>query len=172
VAEPVTIARAAPVCLVAARVRADDAPARDAVAGALGLSLPDGPASPSVSGSARLFWIAPDRYWFVRSDGNGPHEAARLHAALRGHHVSILDISDSRTVFTVAGSGSRALLVGGTGIDLHPRVFRRGSAALTRFAALSVLLTQVEETPSFELFADRAAEEYLAEWFSTGVRQL
>jgi sarcosine oxidase subunit gamma len=171
-AETVTIGRANPACLVAIRVRAEDAAARTAVTATLGMALPEGPSGPTIAAGARLFWIAPDHFWFAPTDRSGGAESAHLRGALQSHHVSILDVSDSRTVFTISGPGARALMAGGTGVDLHPLTFRPGTAALTRFTDIAVLLTQTEATPSFELFVERAAEDYVSRWLSTGVRHI
>ena len=116
--------------------------------------------------------MAPDHFWLSRSDKAGGGEAARLRAALGGRHVATVDISDSRTVFAAGGPAARDLLASGTGIDLHPRAFHTGAAALTRFASLPVLLTQTSDTPAFELFVERAAEDYVSQWLSEAKRNL
>jgi sarcosine oxidase subunit gamma len=168
-ADRVTIGRSPPTQLIAIRVRADDVAARAAVVEALGMELPSEPQRPSVARGSRIFWVAPDHFLLaVGTDGRAT--AAQLCDALRVWHIAVLDVTDTRTVFTVSGPAARELLAGGTGVDLHPRAFRTGGAALTRFAALSVLLTQISEVPAFELFAERAAEEYLWKWLNDAAR--
>jgi sarcosine oxidase, subunit gamma len=169
-AEAVTIAMAPPLKLVAVRVRADDFSARSALADAWGVALPDRPSRAGVAKSFRVFWIAPDHFWAMADADPGGVDAARLREDLRERHVAVLDITDSRTVFRVRGSGAREILAGGTGVDLHPRAFATGAAALTRFAALHVLLTQVSDEPAFEIVADRATERYLHQFLSEAAR--
>ena len=167
-ADHLEISRAARPQLLSLRVFADDDGARRALAERLGGSLPDGPQQPTRVGQARLFWITPDHFWLV----GGVYDATGLRCALAGRYIAVVDISDSRTVFTIGGTGARELLASGTGIDLHYRVFRTGMAALTRFASLAVLLTQIADTPSFELFVERPVEEYAWKWLDTAARDL
>jgi sarcosine oxidase subunit gamma len=167
-ADGIEITRAAPLPLLALRVRADDQGARRALAETLGGSLPDGPQQPTGIRQARLFWMAPDHFWLM----GGAYDATSMRRALADHHIAVVDISDGRTVFTIDGTGARELLAAGTGIDLHPRLFCTGMAALTRFASLAVLLTQTGDTPSFELFVERAVEDYAWKWLDATSRDL
>jgi sarcosine oxidase subunit gamma len=112
--------------------------------------------------------MAPDHFWLdVTGAGLTP---ALLRHVLRGHHVAVLDVTDAITVFTVSGPAAPTVLEGGTGIDLHPRAFCAGRAAVTRFAALPVLLTRRSDALSFEIFTERAAEEYMSKWLSEAKR--
>ena len=165
-AEAVTIAMAPPLRLVAVRVRAEDGATRTTLADAWGAALPDGPRRPVAAKGFRIFWIAPDHLWAMADAEPDAVDAARLRETLRDRHIAVLDITDSRTIFRVAGAGAREVLAGATGVDLHPRAFTTGAAALTRFAALPVLLTQVSDGPAFEIVADRPAETYLQQLLS------
>jgi heterotetrameric sarcosine oxidase gamma subunit len=118
-----------------------------------------------------LFWTAPDA---VLADARSAAAAAalvdRLRVGLAGHHAACHAIGDARARFDVTGAASRGLLVKGTGIDLDARVFAPGTAALTRFALLSVLLVCRDAAPSFSIFADRPIAAYLWDWLVDAAR--
>jgi heterotetrameric sarcosine oxidase gamma subunit len=143
--------------LVMLRLRAGDAQARAVAAAILDTGLPAGPAHPVLGAPQDLFWTAADL-------------VDRLRVGLAGHHAACHAIGDARARFDVTGAASRGLLVKGTGIDLDARVFAPGTAALTRFALLSVLLVCRDAAPSFSIFADRPIAAYLWDWLVDAAR--
>lgn len=167
----VVLAEAPASGLVVLRLRADDLAARAAAAAILGVRLPAGPAHPVLGAPHDLFWTAPDA---VLADAGTASAAAalvdRLRAGLAGHHAACHAIGDARVRFDVAGAAARGLLAKGTGIDLDARVFAPGTAALTRFALLPVLLVCRDATPGFSIFADRPVAAYLWDWLVDAAR--
>lgn len=157
--------------LVVLRLRADDDAARAAAAAILGVGLPAGPARPVLGAPHDLFWTAPDA---VLADAGTASAAAalvdRLRTGLVGHHAACHAIGDSRARFDIVGAGARGLLAKGTGIDLDARAFGPGSAALTRFALLPVLLVCRDAAPGFSVFADRPVGAYLRDWLVDAAR--
>ncbi len=154
--------------LVVLRVRADDLEARAAAAAALALALPVSPRRPERHPDLIAYWTAPNA-WLLA--GDAATIVARMRDALARSHVAIIDISDARTRFTIAGPAARDLLAKGTGIDLAPTQFVAGDAALTRFADLAVLLDCVSDAPLFHLIADRPATEHLWAWLLDAARE-
>ena len=157
--------------LVMLRLRGGDAQTRAVAAAILDTGLPAGPAHPVLGTPLDLFWTAPDA---VLADAGSAAAAAdlvdRLRAGLAGHHAACHAIGDARVRFDVTGAASRGLLVKGTGVDLDARVFAPGTAALTRFALLSVLLVCRDAAPGFSIFADRPVAAYLWDWLIDAAR--
>ncbi len=154
--------------LLALRIRADDPETRAATGAVLKLDLPATPRRPARHADLIVYWTAPNA-WLLAGDA-GPI-AASLHDALAGRHAAIVDVSDARTRFTIAGSAARHLLAKATSVDLAPSQFPPGDAALTRFADLSVLLHCVGDEPLFHLFADRPATQHLWIWLLDAARE-
>lgn len=152
--------------LIILRLRADDILAQAAVARALGSGLPQTPRQPLETAAFRIFWTAPNAWLIETRSGDAAALAARLSEALADQHAAVVEASDARTVFRISGAAARRLMAKGTGIDLHPRAFKAGEAALTRFAALTVLVHQISDEPAFVLYAERPAEDYLWTWFT------
>ena len=154
--------------LVALRIRADDHETRAMAGAALALQLPASPRRPARRADLIAYWTAPSA-WLLAGDAAAI--VARVSGVLAGAHAAIIDISDARTRFTIAGPAARDLLAKGTGIDLAPTQFGAGDAALARFADLAVLLDCVSDAPLFNLIADRPATEHLWAWLLDAARE-
>lgn len=157
--------------LIVLRLRADDPDARAIAAGVLGVTLPSGPARPVLGPAQDVFWTAPDAFLLDAGSAEvASNVAAGLRAALAGRHAACHPIGDARTRFEVAGDAAPGVLEKGTGIDLDPRVFTPGSAALARFASLTVLLVRRDAAPALAILADRPAGTYLWDWLTDAAR--
>lgn len=162
----------APAGLVVLRVRADDAESRRVLASSLGVALPASPSTPILAPAMRVFWTAPDA---LLLDAGSASDAAsltgRLARAVTGCHVAMHDASDARTRFVLIGARACAFLAKATSIDLDPRAFPVGAAAMTRFAGLTALLFHRDATPSFEVLVDRPLEAWLWAWLEDATRE-
>ena len=80
-----------------------------------------------------------------------------------GDAAAVTDQSDGYAVLSLTGPRAAALLEKGVSLDLHDRVFAPGSAAVTSFAHLGVMLggsrmkTAIQHTKSPCSAASRAA---------------
>ncbi len=124
----------------------------------IGIAVPDRPAW-SEGGGLRAVWVGPER-WLVWGSGD-------VERALRdrlGPLASISDQSDSRVVLRLSGPRVRDVLAKGLPIDLHPRAFRTGQAAVTLAAQIGVVIWQVDDAPAYDLVVARSYAGSLAEW--------
>ena len=112
--------------LVALRIRVDDPDTRALVGAALALALPMTPRRPARRADLTIHWTAPDA-WLLA--GDAATLIASLRHALGSRHAAIVDVSDARARFTIAGPAARGLLAKGTGIDLDAAQFAIGDAA-------------------------------------------
>ena len=74
------------------------------------------------------------------------------------------DLSDGRTVIRVGGPRARDALAKGVPIDLHPRVFRPGDAAVTTVAHIDAHVWQVDAAPTYEIAVSRSYAAAFLEW--------
>ncbi|MBI4184106.1 MAG: sarcosine oxidase subunit gamma [Proteobacteria bacterium] len=137
---------------------------REAAGGVIGAALPLAPNTVAQGGRLRALWLGPDEWLIVGPEGSEGGIEAGLKAALAGRHVSIVDVSASRTAIAVAGAGAREVLAKGMGLDLHSRAFGPGRSAQAQLARAQVILEQVSGEPRFRLFVRASFAPYLARW--------
>ncbi len=135
--------------LVAADGGDDDL--RSAVSEHLGLTLPEAGAA-TFDGERGLVWSAPGQ-WLAMA--GTPGDLRGLPEALRGL-AAVTDQSDGRAVVRVSGLRARAMLAKGVAIDLHPRAFGPGRAAVTSIAHIGVQLWQRDAGPTYDITVARS----------------
>ena len=114
-----------------------------------------------------LVWNGPERWLAISSDRA---IAARLSGEL-GRLAAICDQSDALAILRIAGPKARAVLAKGCPIDLPPRAFRPGDAALTAIAHVGLHLWQVDEAPTFELAIPSSMAGSFARWLSASMSE-
>jgi sarcosine oxidase subunit gamma len=125
----------------------------DAVRSAYGIELPTTPKRVAAEGVA-FVWAGPGK-WLAT--GTGVADFSALPAA-------VADQSDGRSVLSVSGEKARETLATLIAIDLHPRAFSPGDAALTHAASISVHLWQTDDAPSYEIAVFRSYAATLWRW--------
>lgn len=153
----VTLAEAGPARQVGLRLR-PPFPAYLA-----GIPLPLDPNRVAATGTVRVLWLGPDE-WLVVADGDAPDLLPRLERAVAGRRAAVTDLSASRVIIELRGSGARELLAAGCGLDLHPRVFAPGQCARTLLARVQVILDQLDATPHYRVLVGRSYARWLTQW--------
>jgi sarcosine oxidase subunit gamma len=165
----VYVGRCAAVACAVLRLRAGDANLIRRAGEALGLILPRVP-NTVASGQICAMWLAPNE-WFLTADGATLPYAA-LEMALAGTAFVCADVGEGRIAYDITGGLARSLLARGTGIDLHPRVFRPESCAQTLFAGVPALLFLNADGASFRLYVDASFDAYLSGWLKRALAML
>jgi methylglutamate dehydrogenase subunit D len=129
-----------------------------------GLRLPDAPRCVS-AGPIGVLWVGAGQ-WLAMAKGEGGAAFERRLRAELGNLASISDQSDGRVIIRVAGTCARDALAKGVPIDLHPRAFRPGDAAITTVAYIGVVLWQVDDAPTYEFMVPRSFSAAFHEWLS------
>jgi heterotetrameric sarcosine oxidase gamma subunit len=138
---------------VMARKGRGDALARRAME-AFGLELPARPRR-IASGPIAFAWAGPG-HWLASADGmDGQAFETQLRREL-ADLVSVSDQSDGRIVIGVSGPAAREALAKGVMVDLHPRAFAVGDAAVTSVAHVAVHFWQLAATPTYEFAVPRS----------------
>jgi sarcosine oxidase subunit gamma len=109
--------------------------------------------------------------WFAVSErlANGAL-AEDLTAKLAGL-ASITDQSDGRAVVRIAGPRARDVLAKGLPIDLHPGVFRTGSAATSTIGHMGIQIWQVDDAPTYDIAVFRGFAESFLRWITSSAAE-
>jgi methylglutamate dehydrogenase subunit D len=123
------------------------------------------------AGPAVAFMGTAPGQWFAVSErlANGalPDD---LVAKLAGF-AAITDQSDGRAIVRVSGPSARAALAKGLPIDLHPTVFRPGSAATTSISHIGAQIWQVDDTPTYDIAVFRGFAGSFWGWLTSSAAE-
>lgn len=116
---------------------------------------------PGRGGSLRLegvtvFAIGPGRWMAFGED-------AVLQQWRTGVQADFVDLSDAYAVLRVAGHNARDVLARVVPLDLHPREWRVGAAAVTRAGGMDLVVLQIGD-PVFDVAVPRSYAGSLARW--------
>ena len=117
---------------------------------AFGLTLPEAPGA-QFAGATTLLWTGADRLVLL---SQGPPDTDLTQVV--GDAADVTDLTGSQASVAITGPGARALLGKLVPIDLHPRCFGPGSAAMTLLGHFGVTLWQTDDTPSYRLSCYRS----------------
>lgn len=109
-----------------------------------------------------FLWSGPDHWTVIAAD---PHIAADLVRHFAGL-AAVIDQSSSRAAVRISGAKAREVLAKGVLIDLHPRAFQPGDAAMTSIAHIGALLWQVDDAPTYEISVFRSLAESFWHWLA------
>jgi methylglutamate dehydrogenase subunit D len=116
-------------------------------------------------GGLTLIGTAPCQWFAVAEDKDAVAPLAKLAAALKGLAM-IVDQSDGKAILRISGPRARDTLAKGCSLDLHPRVFKPGSAATTPVALIDCVIWQVDETPTYDLAVPTSYAESFWSWLT------
>lgn len=129
---------------------------------AFGLSLPVSPMCVT-DGTTAFVWAGPG-HWLAVTENDDPLTfEARLRARLQGC-ASICGQSDGRAIIRICGPKARDALAKIVPIDLHPREFVSGHAAVTLAGHIGVHLWQIDAVPSYDIAVFRSLAAALWQW--------
>jgi heterotetrameric sarcosine oxidase gamma subunit len=146
---------------VMARKGAEDALAKR-VRDVFALELPMRPRRVA-SGSLALVWAGPGHWLAIAEGGEGRSFEELLRRDL-SNLASISDQSDGRAVVRIAGASARDALAKGVPVDLNPRAFAAGDAAVTTVGHIGVHLWQLDGAPTYELAVFRSYAAAFWRW--------
>jgi sarcosine oxidase subunit gamma len=131
----------------------------------LGVDLPTAPNTWVPAGAGRAVWLGPDE-WLLTSTTEAPEELeARVRDAVLPLGGSATDVSAQRIGLRLTGARVRDVLAKGCSIDLHPRVFVRGSSAQTSLGQAGVVLLALSDAGDDHVVLVRSSfAGYLADW--------
>jgi sarcosine oxidase subunit gamma len=160
----VTLGESAHRAIINIRGDANDGAFTSAVKNATGCDLPLVANTVAAAGDVRILWLGPNEWWVVGTDARRSGLIDGLRQAFTGQHTNVTDVSESRTVITLSGPAARDVLARGMSNDLHPRAFGPGQCAQTSLSRTNVLLHQLDNTPSYEIYVLKSFSDYLWRW--------
>ena len=163
-AEGVQLAEIALPAQINLRGDAGDAAFGDGVRSALDVELAVQANTFTRNGALRCLWLGPDEWLIVGPSGSAEDLVGRLHAALAGQHVSVIDVTAAHALLRLTGERAREVLAKACPLDLHPRAFRPGQCAQSNFARTQAIIALEDDAPVFHLFVRRSFAVYLAQW--------
>lgn len=140
-----------------------------ALSKALGVKLPGKPKSSASEGGRHVLWLGPDEWLAVGAPGAADGLVARLSDVLAGRHAAVVDVTGNRTRLRLSGPGARDCLAKGCALDLHPRAFGPGHCAQTGLARAAILLHQLDDAPSYDLYPRRSFTDYVWTWLADAI---
>ncbi len=81
-----------------------------------------------------ILWMSPDELLIFCPYAEAAQSVERIQSGLDGVHALVADVSDARSVFTVAGVGAREVLAKLTPADVSPDAFGAGMVRRSRLA--------------------------------------
>lgn len=151
--------------LIARKGRSEDLAA--AILTRYGLTLPLAPKRMEQGGLA-FIWSGPGQWLAVAEDGR---DLARELSDAIGTVAAVSDQSDGLAVLRVSGPQARDALIKGVGLDLHPRAFAPGDAAVTVIAHIGAQLWQLDDRPSYEIAIYRSFAGSLWRWLEASAAE-
>jgi methylglutamate dehydrogenase subunit D len=129
-----------------------------------GVALPERPARVQGRGIA-FVWAGPGQWLAVADRQQGRDLETELKPLLNGL-ASVVDQSDGRVIVRMSGKLARDVLAKGVPIDLDPRAFKPGDAAITHASHIGIMIWQIDERPAYELAMFRSYADSFAHWLA------
>lgn len=159
----VTLREIAHLAQITLRGDPGDADFAGAVRSALGFDLPPKANTVAASGDVSALWLGPDEWLVVGAPDSENDTTARLNAALKGQHASVVDVTANRTALELSGPSARAVLEKACGLDLRPREFKPGQCAQTNLAR-TVGILELHQGGAWRIYVRNSFALYLADW--------
>lgn len=144
---------------------------RDAVEGAAGVAPPRKPNTVAAAGEVHCLWLGPDEWLVVAPDARRAALLDDLRRSLDSQVAAVTDVSEARAVIGMTGPQVREVLMKGSSLDLHPRVFGPGQCAQSTIAKSQMLLHQLDDAPAYDLYVPRSFAEYVWAWLEDASRE-
>ena len=130
----------------------------------LNISLPTSPNTTANNEKITALWLSPKEWLIAVNPSIDAEEVRSLQNHISDIHALALDVSDRWTAINVSGKKAIDVLSKGTTIDLDNSVFGSGSCAQTTLWTVNVIIYQIDESPTFDIFVDSTMAKFLWQW--------
>tara|TARA_B100000953_G_C17879252_1_gene377445 strand:- start:127 stop:735 length:609 start_codon:yes stop_codon:yes gene_type:complete len=130
----------------------------------LNISLPTTPNTTANNEKITALWLSKKEWLLVVNPSIDTEEVRSLQNHISDIHALALDVSDRWTAINVSGKKAIDVLSKGTTIDLDNSVFGSGSCAQTTLWTVNVIIYQIDEKPTFDIFVDSTMAKFLWQW--------
>jgi methylglutamate dehydrogenase subunit D len=124
----------------------------------------DLPSTPQIigAGGTMIAWAGPDQWLIIEQRKDGEDATVRLKAL--GGLASLVDVSDSRTIFRVSEGRPSDALVRSMGIDFEDSSFKPGDVAITHVSHLGVMVWRLPDGSGYEFACARTYARDFLNW--------
>ena len=130
----------------------------------LNISLPTSPNTTANNEKITALWLSPKEWLIAVNPSIDAEEVRSLQNHISDIHALALDVSDRWTAINVSGKKAIDVLSKGTTIDLDNSVFGSGACAQTTLWTVNVIIYQIDEKPTFDIFVDSTMAKFLWQW--------
>ncbi|MFT3732459.1 MAG: sarcosine oxidase subunit gamma family protein [Hyphomicrobium sp.] len=125
----------------------------------------DLPLTPRVvqAGERMIVWAGPDHWLIIDKRSGDADPSAQLAKALHGV-ASVLDVSDSRTIFRLHKAHPSDALVRSMAIDFEDNAFKPGDVAITQVAHLGLMVWRLPDGSGYEFACARTYARDFFHW--------
>ncbi len=142
--------------------------------GTLTGGLPSASGEVRGSGGTAVLWLGPAEFLLVAPaeshESLGGELPGALVEALGDGAGQVVDLSANRTTLELSGPRARAVLEKGCSLDLHPRVFKTGTALSTEVGGIPAVLWKTAEE-EYRVFPRASFAEFLGRWLLDAMRE-
>lgn len=134
---------------------------------AYGLRLPGGPKR-MVSGPVAALGTGPQAWLVTREASPGAERGTLAEELVQtlGSLAAVTDQTSGYATLRISGPRARDTFAKGLDIDLHPRAFGPGDAAVTACSHIGVTLWQLDDAPTYEIAMFRSMAGSFWHWLS------
>ena len=132
----------------------------------LNISLPTSPNTTANNDKITAIWLSPKEWLITVNPSIDTAEVESLQNHISDIHALALDVSDRWTTINVSGKKAKEVLSKGTTIDLDSSVFGSGACAQTTLWTVNVIIYQIDEKPTFDIFVDSTMAKFIWQWLN------
>ncbi|MBS0251862.1 MAG: sarcosine oxidase subunit gamma [Proteobacteria bacterium] len=134
----------------------------DAARAAFGVEFPLTPRALDAHGMT-IVWAGPEQWLLIEPASKGVDPSLQ-HAKTFSGFASVVDVSDSRTIFQMAISRPSDVLVQSMGIDFEDTSFKPGDVAITHVSHLGVMVWRLPDGRGYEFACARTYTKDFRSW--------
>lgn len=136
-----------------------------AVTGVAGVDVP-GPGQANFSDAYGICWMSPDELLVLCPYDAVDANVAKMQDKLSDAHAMVVNVSDARAVFSVAGPAAREVMAKLAPVDLSPEAFTPGMFRRTRLAQAPAAFW-MQDADAFRIVCFRSHAQYVFDLLKT-----
>lgn len=140
-------------------------PASAGVTAVIGAELPTVSGTMVAGKDATAIWFGPEEWLVTTRSRSGVELESALQAAVCPYGGAATDVSAQRTSIRLSGTNARRVLSKGSSLDLHPSIYRNGTAQQTMLGQAAVVIIALDDTGTdYRILVRASFARYLAHW--------
>ena len=125
----------------------------------------------SSAGDRAALRLGPDEWLLLGPDGDSDVLAGQVEAALAGAFHALTDVGHRNVAIAVSGRHAAEVLNSGCPLDLSQEAFPTGRATRTLLGKAEILLSRLDDAPTFEVECWRSFAIYVHDFLIEAARE-